>query len=122
MKHIYIIIGIMLLLVSCNGQQHDAENTVAEYMAANLYDAKEMKITKFSRLDSTTKIKDSVIVALRHNAENGGRYKKGIPYVEPSARKMLYIMRVNYMLGNAECSDTYYLDESLERVVAVKNN
>ena len=121
MKHIYII-GIMLLLVSCNGRQHDAENTVAEYMAENLYDAKEMKITKFSRLDSTTKVKDSVIVALRQNAENGGRYKKGIPYVEPSARKMLYVMRVNYMLGNAECSDTYYLDESLERVVAVKNN
>ena len=112
----------MLLLVSCNGRQHDAENTVAEYMAENLYDAKEMKIPRFRGLVSTTKVKDRVIVALRQNAENGGRYKKGIPYVEPSARKMLYIMRVNYMLGNAECSDTYYLDESLERVVAVKNN
>ncbi|MGN0282965.1 MAG: hypothetical protein ACI4B3_11830 [Prevotella sp.] len=122
MKYIYIIIGIMLLLVSCNGRQHSAENTVAEFMAVNLNDANEMKITNFSRLDSTTKVKDSVIVVLRKNAETSGRYKKGLQYVQPSARKMLYIMRVNYKLGTTECCDTYYLDESLEKVVAVKNN
>ena len=35
---------------------------------------------------------------------------------------MLYIVRVSYKLGETECSDTYYLDESLAKVVAVKNN
>ncbi|MGM9702858.1 MAG: hypothetical protein ACI3YZ_04830 [Prevotella sp.] len=122
MKHIYIIIGVMLLLVSCNGRQHDAENAVAEFMTENLNNAKEMRITKFSRLDSTTKVKDSVLVVLRKNAETSGRYKKGLQYAQPSARKMLYIVRVSYKLGETECSDTYYLDESLAKVVAVKNN
>ena len=112
----------MLLLVSCNGRQHNAENAVAEFMAANINNAKEMKITNFSRLDSTTKVKDSVIVALRKNVETSGRYRKGLQYAQPSARKMLYILRVNYRMGEAECCDTYYLDENLERVVAVKNN
>ena len=45
MKHIYLIIGVMLLLVSCNGRQHTAENAVAEFMAENLSNAKDMKIT-----------------------------------------------------------------------------
>lgn len=112
----------MLLLVSCNGRQHDAENAVAEFMTENLNNAKEMRITKFSRLDSTTKIKDSVLVVLRKNAETSGRYKKGLQYAQPSTRKMLYIVRVSYKLGETECSDTYYLDESLAKVVAVKNN
>ena len=122
MKHIYLIIGVMLLLVSCNGRQHTAENAVAEFMAENLSNAKDRKITNFSRLDSTNKVKDSVIVVLRSNAETSGRYKKGMRYAQPSARKMLFIVRVSYKLGEAECSDTYYLDESLEKVVAVKNN
>ena len=108
----------MLLLVSCTGRQHTAENAVVEFMAENLSNAKDMKITNFSRLDSTNKVKDSVIVVLRSNAETSGRYKKGMRY----AQKMLFIVRVSYKLGEAECSDTYYLDESLEKVVAVKNN
>ena len=69
MKHIYLIIGVMLLLVSCNGRQHTAENAVAEFMAENLSNAKDMKITNFSRLDSTNKVKDSVIVVLRKQAD-----------------------------------------------------
>lgn len=112
----------MLLLVSCNRRQHDAENAVAEFMAANLSNASEMKITDFSRLDSTTKVKDSVIVVLRQNAENSGRYKKGLQYASPSERHMLYIMRVSYKLGPTDCNDTFYLDEALEKVIAVKNN
>ena len=112
----------MLMLISCNGRQHDAQNTVADYMAANLNNAGEMKITDFSRLDSTTKVKDSVIVALRNNTETIGRYKKGLHYASPSERRMLYIMRVNYKLGTTDCSDTFYLDETLEKVIAVKNN
>ena len=111
-----------MAVVSCTGRQGEAEKTVANFMEANLNDSKQMKITDFSRLDSTTKVKDSVIVALRNNTETIGRYKKGLHYASPSERRMLYIMRVNYKLGTTDCSDTFYLDETLEKVIAVKNN
>ena len=35
---------------------------------------------------------------------------------------MLYMLRVNYMIGKEEMCDTYYLDKSLKNVVVVKNN
>lgn len=123
MKHtLYIIIGIALLTVSCDGRQGNAETAVEEFMAANLNNAKDMKITGFSQLDSTQKIKDSTLTMIRHNAENNGRYKKGLTYASPSARNMLYILRVNYKIEKNDFCDTYYLDESLGKVVAVKNN
>ena len=94
MKHtLYIIICIALLTVSCDGRQGNAETAVEEFMAANLNNAKGMKITGFSQLDSTQKIKDSTLTMIRHNAENNGRYKKGLTYASPSARNMLCILR-----------------------------
>lgn len=81
-----------------------------------------MRITGFSRLDSTSKIKDSVIVAIRKATETNGRYKKGITYAKTDNPTMLYMLRVNYMIGKEEMCDTYYLDKSLKNVVVVKNN
>lgn len=111
-----------MTLASCTGRQGEAEKTVANFMEANLNEAKQMKITDFSRLDSTNKVKDSTVVAIRNAAEQGGRYRRGISYAPASKRGMLYIVRVNYRLNNDEHSDTYYLNETLDKVVAVKNN
>ena len=122
MKSIYIIIGVALTLAACNPRQSDAENAVADFMEKNITNPEKMKITGFSRLDSTSKVKDSVVVAIRKATDSNGRYKKGITYHQANNHAMLYMLRVNYTMGKDEMCDTYYLDKSLQNVVAVKNN
>ena len=122
MKSIYIIIGVALTLAACNPRQSDAENAVADFMEKNITNPEKMKITGFSRLDSTSKVKDSVVVAIRKATDSNGRYKKGITYHQADNHAMLYMLRVNYTMGKDEMCDTYYLDKSLQNVVAVKNN
>ena len=122
MKSIYIIIGVALTLVACNPRQSDAEQAVSDFLENHITKPEEMRITGFSRLDSTSKIKDSVIVAIRKATETNGRYKKGITYAKTDNPTMLYMLRVNYMIGKEEMCDTYYLDKSLKNVVVVKNN
>lgn len=122
MKSIYIIIGVALTLAACNPRQSDAENAVAVFMEKNITNPEKMKITGFSRLDSTSKVKDSVVVAIRKATDSNGRYKKGITYHQADNQAMLYMLRVNYTMGKDEMCDTYYLDKSLQNVVAVKNN
>lgn len=101
MKSINIIIGVALTLVACNPRQSDAEQAVTDFLENHITKPEEMRITGFSRLDSTSKIKDSVIVAIRKATETNGRYKKGITYANTDNPTMLYMLRVNYMILNS---------------------
>ena len=78
------LLGAMIIgnnsKVACNPRQSDAEQAVTDFLENHITKPEEMRITGFSRLDSTSKIKDSVIVAIRKATETNGRYKKGITY------------------------------------------
>ena len=79
----------MLLLASC-GKQHQAENLVEDFVEA--YAQKEIDIRSFSDLDSTRVIADSVILALRSNAERDPLFGKALlaPFEQHSEHSSLY--------------------------------
>ena len=92
----------MLLFVSC-GQQQQAKEIIQDF-------------------DSTRVINDSIILAMRANADTIKRYVKLVKYAEGSFGGKLYVARITYTIDGAEYSDTYYLDDQLSRVVAFKSN
>ena len=79
----------------------------------------DISIVKF---DSTKVINDSVILAMRANADTIQRYKKPIKYAEGSIGGKLYVARIAYTIYGVEFSDTYYLDDQITRVIAFKSN
>ena len=111
----------MLLFVSC-GQQHQAKDVIQQFVdqyAAEPSARSSISIVKF---DSTKVINDSVILAMRANADTIQRYQKSIKYAEGSTGGKLYVARISYTISGAEYSDTYYLDDQLSRVIAFKSN
>ncbi|MGN1264131.1 MAG: hypothetical protein ACI4TW_08830 [Prevotella sp.] len=111
----------MLLLASC-GQQHKAEILVEDFMDKNLKSSSEVSIIDFAKIDSTKHINDSIVMNMRAVAEQSERYKQGIDYDNGKYGKTLITLRVQYRLANDTCSDTYYLDKDLTKVVAFKTN
>lgn len=117
----YLALTAMLLLTSC-GQQHHAESLIKEFMNENLKDATTLKYVDFDKMDSTRHINDSIVYAMRESVNKSVTYKQGIRYTAGNATPKLIIVRVKYKINDAEYHDTYYLDDSLTRVIALKNN
>lgn len=111
----------MLLLASC-GQQHKAETLVEDFMDKNLKSPSNVSIIEFAKIDSTKRINDSIITNMRTVAEQSERYNQGIVYDKSGHGKTLITLRVQYRIANDTCSDTYYLDKELTKVVAFKTN
>lgn len=111
----------MLLLASC-GQQYDAEQIVKEFMKENMKEGVMTSSPDFDRMDSTKLINNSIIMRIRNFADGSDRYKAGIKYKEGGNGKKLFILRARYRVGNDDFCDTYYLNDSLTRVVAFKAN
>ena len=114
----------MLLLASC-GKQHQAENLVEDFVEA--YAQREIDIRSFSDLDSTRVIADSVILALRRNADRDPLFGKALlaPFEQHSEQgsyhTFLFIrMRYQEPGDTVEASRTFYLDNGLKGIVAFK--
>lgn len=117
----FILSVAVLLLAGC-GQQHDAESLVKDFMKQNLKEPSAISSVDFERIDSTKRLNDSIVTEIRTFASKSERYRKDIKYPQEAIEKTLIILRVGYRLNGEECSDTYYLDKNLTRVVAFKNN
>lgn len=111
----------MLMFAAC-GQQHDAETLVEDFMKENLNNSSSLSSVEFAKLDSTARLNDSIINILRADSKQSDRYRNDIRYADSRQEKVLKMLRVKYTLGTDECSDTYYLDKSLTKVIAVKIN
>lgn len=111
----------LLLFASC-GQQHRAEATVEDQLEENLMDASQMKIIMHEKLDSTRLLAPANIATIRKAAQAIPYYKKDIKYAPMPKDHMLMMACVVYQMGNKKYRDTYYLDRSLENVVAIKSN
>ena len=123
MRHlIYIIIGFIPLLFTSCGPQAEAEELVEQFMEQNMRENLKPSSVHFTDIDSTRLINDSIIIGLRQEAKRAIRYKPGIKYAPDYPFKKLMVTRVKYKLKDEECSDTYYLDMELTRVVAFKEN
>ena len=107
----YIIIGItafVFLFVSC-GQKHKAVNVVEDFIEQYAQYPDEMKEREFEHFDSTKVISDSLVLD-----------KSPIPYPVRTSGRMLYHIRMSYVYKGDTLWQTFYLDETLEHVVAVK--
>jgi len=118
----YIIIGVALLLFASCGQQHQAKTVVQEFVDQHVAEPSARSDISIVKFDSTNVINDSVILAMRANADTISRYVKPINYAEGPIGGKLYVARITYTIYGVECSDTYYLDDKLSRVVAFKSN
>ena len=121
-KVLYIIIGVSLLLFTSCGPQADAESLVKDFMEKNIKEGLKPRSLHFTDIDSTHAITDSVVINLRQLAKQGTRYQEYIKYAPDEPFHKLIVTRVKYHLDDEECSDTYYLDMALTRVVAFKEN
>lgn len=117
----YIICTLMLLLVIACGQQHDAEVVIKDFMKENMVNYSEIDDLKFTDIDSTKRITDSIVTAMRKAANTSKVYKKNIIYKEYTGNNMI-MSRINYKLDNKDYSDTYYLNSELTHIIAFKIN
>ncbi|MBQ7420395.1 MAG: hypothetical protein IJV17_06650 [Prevotella sp.] len=123
MRHlIYILTSLPLLLFASCGPQAEAEQLVEQFMEQNMREDLKPSSVHFTDIDSTHAITDSIIISLRQTARQAKRYQPKIQYAPDEPFRKLIITRVRYDLGDEECSDTYYLDMELTRVVAFKEN
>jgi hypothetical protein len=116
----YIIIGItafVFLFVSC-GQKHKAVNVVEDFIEQYAQYPDEMKEREFEHFDSTKVISDSLVLAMQQRGNE--LYKSPIPYPVRTSGRMLYHIRMSYVYKGDTLWQTFYLDETLEHVVAVK--
>ena len=119
----YVIIGISLLLFASCGQQHQAKEVIQAFVDEHVTEPASRSSISIVKFDSTRVLNDSIIQAMRANADTILRYSaKPIKYDESPARRKLYVARITYTIHGAEYSDTYYLDEQLSHVVAFKSN
>lgn len=121
-KTLYIIIGVSLLLFASCGPQADAEDLVEDFMEKNIKEGLKPRSLHFTDIDSTHAITDAVVINLRQQAKQAARYQGDIKYAPDEPFHKLIVTRVRYRLDDEECSDTYYLDMALTRVVAFKEN
>ena len=113
MKHVYIIIGVALLLFASCTQQQQAKSVAKDFVETHISD--DADYLEFSDLDSTRAISDSLVRVLRQ------RGPKGANYVERTSRT-LYLLRAKYLHDDDTCSTTFYMNPDMAGVVAVKNN
>lgn len=119
MKHIYIIIGIALLLfVSC-GRQQTAKSIVKDFMEAHVEDYSKVSYLEFYDIDSTRNISDSLIQVL--HGRTPAHFSKNISY-QKRGGKTLWLIRTRYLMDEDTCSATFYLDKDMTGVVAFKEN
>ena len=119
MKHIYIIIGVALLLfVSC-GRQQTAKSIVKDFMEAHVEDYSKVSYLEFCDIDSTSNISDSLIQVL--HGRTPAHFSKNISY-QQRAGKTLWLIRTRYLMDEDTCSATFYLDKDMTGVVAFKEN
>ena len=123
MRHlIYFIIGIAPLLFASCGPQAEAEELVEQVMEKNMREGLSPTSVHFTDIDSTHTLSDSIIISLRQEARQAKRYRPDVKYAPDEPFKKLILTRVKYNIDEQECSDTYYLDMDLTRVVAFKEN
>ena len=109
---------VVLFFTSC-GKQHQAEQVatafIDQYYMADKYDA------TFSSLDSTIHVSDSALVAMRGATAQSPLFKRGIKYADIPNASPLYYVRASIIHDNDTVQSTFYMDKTLENIVAVKS-
>ena len=118
MRKVLYIIMCTLVLTAC-GNRRKACNAVEDFLRQNLVNA-EFK-TEYISMDSTYKVKDSVLIALQQQAPQDKAFKKGIKWDKPVPGKIIY-MRMKVIQQEDTIVRTFYLDPEMTKVLAFKQN
>lgn len=125
-KLTFLAMGLVLALTSC-GDQHKAQSLVKDFLNENL-EERDCSYERFSRLTPTAMIDMNGVKDMRQHMSQMPYMKKNINYQDASAISdtLLYI-RATYKLTDKtgkeqELTQTFYMDKSLTRVVAFKEN
>ena len=113
----YLIIGVMMLLLASCGKQYEAEQTVKDFVEANIDDADKVSGRDFADLGTTRHINDSLINVMR--LRGADHYKQGIAYPDVPDGD-LYYLRMRYVYDGDTLQNTFYLNQELTEVVAFK--
>ena len=105
------------MFTSC-GQKHKAETVVGDFIEAYAKDPDAIRKRDFVRFDSTKVIGDSLVKVMQTREHE--LFKQPIPYPVASAGRMLYLVRMNYVYDHDTLTQTFYIDEQMEHVVAFK--
>lgn len=101
-----------MLFASC-GEKATAKSTVKTFLKENL-EGKDLSLIDCADLDSTQRISDSLVLRLR-----GQNFPKAKYEVMPKSTKLRY-MRVKYAADKDTTTQTFYMNEDLSGVIAVK--
>jgi len=114
------LMAIALATTSCD-EYGKAKTTVADFMEENLNSGSPSDL-EFVGIDSTLFVNDSMVVAMRRQAESSGQYKQGAEYAPlPAPRKLIFV-KTSFLQGNEKSRSrhTFYLGDDQKQVFCVK--
>jgi len=106
-----------MLLCSC-GQKHKAAALADDFVEEYAIEPEKLIDRDYCHFDSTRVISDSLIRVMQQRSHP--LFKQPIPYPVASAGRMLYLVRMNYVYDHDTLTQTFYIDEQMEHVVAFK--
>ena len=118
MKKAFLIITTLLLVMGCS-KQHTAKSMADDFLEQNAKDLSMMQHRKYLDLDSSKLLTDSIVLALR-NHKHPRMNATGEDNVPAKAGRMLYVLPMKYYYNGEPERLTFYFDEHLQHIVAVK--
>ena len=108
-----------VFLSSC-GEQYKAKQLVSNFLDRSLA-KKDFSIENCSKLDSTYYITDSTLNAMRAASRTETPFIRARYEGVKRSKKLLFI-RIDYTNNGRKHTQTFYMDDRLQHVVAFKNN
>lgn len=108
-----------VFLSSC-GEQYKAKQLVSNFLDRSLAE-KDFSIENCSKLDSTYYITDSTLNAMRAASRKETSFIRARYEGVKRSKKLLFI-RIDYTNNGRKHTQTFYMDDRLQHVVAFKNN
>lgn len=105
-----------LLFAGC-GQAHKNHTMIETFMESEM-GLKDYDVVTWSEPKSTFFVSDSMLQVIRKKAEREALVKRGVNYT--ASTEKLNFIQVKYVLGRDTLRSTFYLDDKLTGVVAVK--
>ncbi|MGP1480851.1 MAG: hypothetical protein ACTTJL_04025 [Hoylesella enoeca] len=108
-----------VFLSSC-GEQYKAKQLVSNFLDRSLAE-KDFSIENCSKLDSTYYVTDSTLNAMRAASRKDAPFIRARYEGVKRSKKLLFI-RIDYTNNGRKHTQTFYMDDRLQHVVAFKNN
>ncbi len=119
----FLLLCSALAFASC-GQEHKAKSIARDFIST--YQVKGDRFgMSFSKLDSTKHIAKENIQAMRQHVSEIPQFQKGITFEKGDIPNTLLYITARYKVltpqgDTLSCDNTFYFDQKLERIIAVK--